>query len=84
MWSDDTKTDTGGKQDLSMAKNSSVEKIVPSESHGGRQFAYGDEHGGKATRGGVCGVVMSVLVVCVLGSEQNIWKVGSGARWGCF
>lgn len=75
MWSDDTRTDTGGKQDHSMAKNSSVEKIIPSESHGGRQFAYGDEHSVKAMGGGDGGGWG------VLGSEENMWKMSAEAEW---
>lgn len=68
MWSDDTNADTGWKQHLSMAKNSSEEKIIPSESHGERQFAYGDEHGKKATGG------------CVRG-EEDTWRMSTKADW---
>lgn len=49
-------------------KNSSEEKIIPSESHGERQFAYGDEHGKKATGG------------CVRG-EEDTWRMSTKADW---
>lgn len=68
MWSEDTNADTGWKQNLSMAKNSSEEKIIPSESQGERQFAYGDEHGKKATGG------------CVRG-EEDTWRMSTKADW---